>query len=204
MAEFHVQLQARKPVNDKEASSRPGILTTIRPGTMQLISTVEAFVFTYFPNGMGNEQSGCQLLTGIEIKTPNLVNADEIQLLFKTTVDSFLEITDDARLHKIEKTIENVYNELHGDKPVKIESIQVVQHDPATDDLRYHVMQLECPTCHHKTKAVLSWDAVQARSNNPNPIANMFFKKDKTECGHSFIAFIDRALKVKGCDAIDM
>jgi len=164
----------------------------------------ESVAFTYFPSGMGNDRPGCLLFTGIEIKTPSTLNADELQLLVKTTIESFPEIKDDATLHKLGKTIESVYNDIHRDQSVKIESIRVVQHDPATDELRYHVMHVDCPTCHKKTKVVLSWDAVQARSDNPSSIVNMFLKKDKTECGHSFIAFLDRALKVKGCDAVDM
>jgi hypothetical protein len=189
---------------EKETSPRLGIVSLIRPGTMQVTSASESIVFTYFPNGMGNEQPGCQLFTGIEIKTAATVIAEEFQLLVKTTIDSFPEIKDEPVLHKIVKTIESVYNDIHGGQSVKVESIQVVHHDPATDELRYHVMRLECPTCHQKTKVVLSWDVVQARSENPSPYVNMLFKKDKTVCGHSFIAFLDRALKVKGCDAVDM
>jgi hypothetical protein len=192
----------RLPV--KEASPRAGIVNMIRPRSMQVTSTLGSFVFTYFPKGMGNDQPGCYLFTGIEIKTSNTVNADEFQLLVKTTIESFPEIMGDAALHKLEKTLENVYNGVHVGQFVKVESIQIVQYDPATDELRYYVTQIECPTCHQKTKVVFSWEVVQARSENPNPIVNMLFKKDKTDCGHTFIAFLDRALKVKGCDAVDM
>ncbi len=196
--------QASKPASDKDASKLPGITTAIHPGTMHSATSGQNLVFTYFPNGMGNDLPTCQLFTGIEISIAAINSADEFELLFKTTVDSFPEISEDATVLQLGMTIEHVFNDLHGSASVKIESIRVVQHDPASDELRYRVIEFDCPTCHKKTKVVLSWEAVQARSKNPNPIVNMFFKKDKTECGHSFIAFIDRTLKVRGCDAIDM
>jgi hypothetical protein len=204
MVEIPVTQQPINRAPEKEALARTDIVTTVRPGVMVAMATGESLSFTYFPHGMGNDQSGCQLFTGIEIKTSATVNTDEFQLLVKTTIESFPEIKDDATLHRIEKTVESVYNGIHGDQSVKVDSIRVVQHDSSTDELRYHVLNVDCPSCHQKTKVVLTWDAVQARSNNPSPIVRMFFKKEKTECGHSFIAFLDRSLKVKGCESVDM
>lgn len=204
MAEIPLTQRPNHRAPEKEAVTRPDIVTVIRPGMMQATIIGDSFCLTYFPNGMGNDRPGCQLLTAVELKVAGIANIDELQLLVKTTVDSFPEIKDDATLHRIEKTIESVYNGIHGDQSVKIESIRIVQHDPVADELRYHVMHVECPTCHQKTKVVLSWDAVQARSNNPATIVKMLFKKDKTECGHSFLAFLDRTLKAKGCESVDM
>ncbi len=204
MAYVPAAQQARKPTNGNPPSLHAGLVTAVRPGTMIVGSAPDAFLLTYFPNGMGNDRPGCQLFSGIEITATPINSADELEILFKTTVDSFPQIKDDATIHKLATTIERVYNDLHRHESMKIETIRVVHHDPAADELRFHVMYIDCPTCHRKTKVVLTWEAVQARSKNPNPIVNMFFKKDKTECGHSFIAFIDRALKVKGCDAVDM
>ncbi|NMC08628.1 MAG: hypothetical protein GYA24_25690 [Candidatus Lokiarchaeota archaeon] len=202
MAELSGMQQSRNQQQVKDLQR--GIMTIIKPGSIHVSCSGEKASFTYFPNGLGNDLAGCKLFTGIEIQTASLVKLDEFQLLIKATVDSFHGLTDEATLHKLEKTIERVYNDIHGDQAVKINSTRFVHHDPEIDELRYHVMLVECPACHVKTKVVLTWDLVQDRSNNPNSIVKMFFKKDKTDCGHSFIAFIDRALKVKGCEAIDM
>ncbi len=166
--------------------------------------TGDAYMFVYFPSFFGNADPECKLFTGIEITTHQKVNSEEMQLLIKTTVDSFPAIPDNATLLKVEKAIEQIYNGLHGNKALRIDSFKVVQTDPVTEELRHHILTLACPECHRETRAIISWDLVDARSKNLNPIANMFFKKDKTECGHSFIVFVDRAFKVKGYEAVDI
>ncbi len=197
---------ARQPEIDKDITSS-NIASGIHLGTGILRSTCVTPSFTYYPKAMGNDQPDCKLFTGIEIKTSAVVNTDELEVLFKTIVDTFMgsmDTMDDAKLNKLEKTIEHVYNDLHVNETIKIKSIQLVKKDTVTDELRYRVMQLDCPACHQKTKIVLPWDVVKSFSNNPSPIAKILLKKDKTGCGHCFITFVDRDLKVKGYEMVDM
>ncbi|MEX2716280.1 MAG: hypothetical protein Q6353_006580 [Candidatus Sigynarchaeum springense] len=192
------------PASAKESCPQPCVKTLLKPGSLCVNTAGASRVFVYVPMSMGNEKPGCQLFTGIEIATRSDIDLEEVKILIKTTVDSYPDIPDSSTLLKIEELIEHIYNELHGNKPLKIDSIQVVRYDQATEELRHHILTLDCPACHRRTTTILTHDLVHARATNPNPVTSILFKKDKTECGHSFIAFIDRSLKVKGYEAIDM
>ncbi|MBN2154176.1 MAG: hypothetical protein JW839_22165 [Candidatus Lokiarchaeota archaeon] len=192
------------PAGAKDVSKLPCSLTRVRPGSMHTIPQGDSRAFVYFPTLMGNDEPGRGLFTGVELVTRSDVNLDETQVLIKATIDSYDAIPDNATLIRIKELVENIYNEIHGNKALRIDSVRIVQNDQVTDELRYHVLLLDCPACHRQTRVILTRDIVDARAANPNPVATILFKGDKTECGHSFIAFIDRFLKVKGYEAVDM
>nr|MDO8114309.1 hypothetical protein [Candidatus Sigynarchaeota archaeon] len=175
----------------------------IRPGSLLLDISSHKCTIYYYPENKEAPSTRRDAIPGISM-TANLVsNIEELSLLFKTTVDSFSGAIDSASLERIRATIERIYNSIH-QEAIKVDAIEVVKHDPVNTNTHDRVILVPCPACHVATKFVVTWDLLLARYNNPGPIMNFLFKSNKTECGHSFVAFVDRTFKLKGCDAIDM
>ena len=140
---------------------------------------------------------------GFAIKISGQANIDELQLLFKKFVEEFEGTIDDARLERNRKMIERIYNELHPASKIKVDEIQLLKRESACTAANDKVIPVKCPACKVATKLAITWDLLVARQNNPNPIWNLLLKGDKTECGHSFIVFIDKLFCIKGTESID-
>jgi hypothetical protein len=140
---------------------------------------------------------------GFALKISGQANIEELQLLFKKSVEEFEGTIDDASLERHRMMIEHIYNDLHQASKIKVEEIQVLKREPARTAANDKVLPVKCPTCKVATKLAITWDLLVARQNNKNPIWNLLLKGDKTECGHSFIVFVDKLFCIRGCEALD-
>lgn len=177
-----------------------------RPAEVTAMVDGGVTTFRYRPTSVTCDDAGARWPSCIEISTRNPVNVDEARLLVTEALDAFLEGTvpdmlDPSLAAKLAGTIEQVHGTLHGPGSLQIESLKLAPpNDEATcaqDTI------VSCPVCRAQTRTILP-GGFTVREGAPAPVMTVLFTRERSACGHQFIAFVDKTLKARGYETIDM